>query len=76
MGPDAASPSPREKVVAGDGPGRSSEDSETAQALDCWCHGVAHLLAVLGRDRAVRVMASLVVQLAERDPDLERRLSG
>lgn len=39
------------------------------QALDCWCHGVAHLFSALGRDAALSLMARTVVDLVDLDPD-------
>lgn len=37
------------------------------QALDCWCHGVTHLLSALGRDAALSLMARTVVDLMDVD---------
>jgi hypothetical protein len=44
--------------------GRSLAVSQD-QALDCWCHGVTHLLSALGRDAALSLMARTVVDLMD-----------
>ncbi len=37
------------------------------RAIDCWCHGVAHLLSALGPEAALSLMASTVVDLVDRN---------
>lgn len=47
------------------------DDRATARsvdrAIDCWCHGVAHLLSALGPQAALSLMARTVVDLADRN---------
>jgi hypothetical protein len=35
------------------------------RAIDCWCHGVSHLLSALGPEAALSVMARTVVDLVD-----------
>lgn len=35
------------------------------RAIDCWCHGVAHLLRALGPEAALSLMARTVVDLVD-----------
>lgn len=38
------------------------------RAIDCWCHGVAHLLSAIGPEAALTLMAKTVVDLVDRSP--------
>lgn len=49
------------------GPGELDlSDPDVRRAVDCWCHGVAHLIAALGRERALEFMGTVVLEIAER----------
>lgn len=52
-------------------PSSPSDDHATARsvdrAIDCWCHGVAHLLSALGPQAALSLMARTVVDLVDRN---------
>ncbi|HEX5631213.1 MAG TPA: hypothetical protein VFY15_06115 [Acidimicrobiia bacterium] len=39
------------------------------RAIDCWCHGVAHLLSALGPEAALSLMARTVVDLVDGKTD-------
>ncbi len=49
----------------------ASDDRATARsvdrAIDCWCHGVAHLLSALGPEEALVLMSRTVVDLVDRN---------
>lgn len=49
--------------------GDSTTASNTNQALDCWCHGVTHLLSALGPEAALSLMARTVVDLVDMGTD-------
>lgn len=46
-----------------DGPAAPAVD----RAIDCWCHGVTHLLSALGPEAALSLMARTVVDLVDRN---------
>lgn len=46
-----------------DDPSRTPPPAD--RAIDCWCHGVAHLLSALGPEAALSLMARTVVDLVD-----------
>ena len=45
---------------------RGSLSRTQVEALDCWIHGVAHLCAEFDQQRALRIMATVIVELADK----------
>jgi hypothetical protein len=42
-----------------------SAPPQVDRAIDCWCHGVGHLLSALGREAALSLMARTVIDLVD-----------
>lgn len=61
-------------VVWQDTPVITDTPRSADRAIDCWCHGVAHLLSALGPEAALTLMARTVVDLVDRSPESPAQL--